>query len=185
MDHSKDTDNAKQWLHQQPQSHETRATCDAGVHAYIPELWYMHAVRYDLNMALKQLSTIVYVAMQTAAATSTVSSSMETAGKAMAGMNQVNDPVKMQQTMQQFAKQNAQMDMASEMMDDAIDDAMDDSDAEDESNDVVNQLLDDIGVDLSGKMASAPKGRLAQAQQKQASSSQEADDLTARLGALR
>lgn len=89
---------------------------------------------------------------------------MSTAGQAMAGMNKVNDPVKMQQTMQDFARQNQQMDMASEMMDDAIDDAMDDDDVEDETNDVVNQLLDDIGIDLTGKMASAPKGRLGTAQ---------------------
>ena len=125
-----------------------------------------------------------YCCLQTAAATSTVGQSMATAGKAMEGMNAVNDPVRMQQTMQQFAKQNAQMDMASEMMDDAIDDAMDDSDAEDETDDVVNQLLDDIGVDLSGKMASAPRTRVGAAQHA-AGSQEEGEDLTARLGALR
>ena len=89
---------------------------------------------------------------------------MASAGKAMEGMNAVNDPRKMQETMQQFAKQNAQMDMASEMMDDAIDDAMDDDTLEDETDDVVNQVLDDIGVDLTGRMAAAPQGRLAQQQ---------------------
>ncbi|KAK9811993.1 hypothetical protein WJX73_006903 [Symbiochloris irregularis] len=123
--------------------------------------------------------------MTTAAATSTVGHSMESAGKAMAGMNAVNDPRKIQQTMQQFAKQNAQMDMASEMMDDAIDGAMDDDMLEDETDDVVNQVLDDIGVDLSGKMTAAPRTKLGQHQAAPSHAAEEDDDLTARLGALR
>lgn len=127
----------------------------------------------------------MFVPVQTAAATSTVGNSMQTAGKAMAGMNAVNDPKQIQQTMQQFARQNQQMDMASEMMDDAIDDAMDDDEMEDETNDVVNQLLDDIGVDLTGKMASAPKTRVGSAQQQASSNQDEGDDLLARLGALK
>ena len=50
------------------------------------------------------------------------------------------------------------------------------------------QVLDEIGVDLTASMATAPKGRLAQRQGQAAASSSkdtEDDDLTARLSALR
>ena len=51
------------------------------------------------------------------------------------------------------------------------------------------QVLDEIGVDLTASMASAPKSRLQQRQAQAAASSskdtEEDDDLTARLSALR
>ena len=50
------------------------------------------------------------------------------------------------------------------------------------------QVLDEIGVDLTASMATAPKGRSAQRQGQAAASSSkdtEDDDLTARLSALR
>ena len=124
--------------------------------------------------------------MQTAAATATVGQSMGSAAKAMEAMGKVADPAKLQATMRQFAIENEKLDMGSEMMGDAIDDAMDDDEMEDETDDVVSQVLDDIGIDLSSKMARAPKGKLSQGQAVASSSSQSEDqDLMARLAALK
>ena len=52
----------------------------------------------------------------------------------------------------------------------------------------MTQVLDEIGVDIHSKMASAPKTKLAQQQQQQAEADKEdaeADDLIARLSALK
>ena len=52
---------------------------------------------------------------------------------------------------------------------------------------VCEQVLDDIGVDLSGKMAAAPRSKLRQGQAEASSSgaSREDEDLMARLAALK
>ena len=123
--------------------------------------------------------------LQTAAATATVGQSMGSAAKAMEAMGKVADPAKIQATMRQFAIENEKLDMGSEMMGDAIDDAMDDDEMEDETEDVVNQVLDDIGIDLSSKMAHAPRGKLGQSQAAASSSQSEDQDLMARLAALK
>ncbi|KAK2089370.1 Charged multivesicular body protein 2b [Saguinus oedipus] len=39
---------------------------------------------------------------------------------------------------------------------DTLDDIFDGSDDEEESQDIVNQVLDEIGIEISGKMAKAP-----------------------------
>ena len=110
---------------------------------------------------------------------------MGSAAKAMEAMGKVADPAKIQATMRQFAIENEKLDMGSEMMGDAIDDAMDDDEMEDETEDVVNQVLDDIGIDLSSKMARAPRGKLGQSQAAASSSQSEDQDLMARLAALK
>lgn len=129
----------------------------------------------------------VKTSIATAAATATVGNSMATASAAMASVGQAANPAKMQQTMQQFAKENAKMDMASEMMGDAVDDALDDDEVEDETDDLMNQVLDEIGVDIHSKMATAPRTKVAHAQQQADTEKEdaEADDLIARLSALK
>lgn len=48
------------------------------------------------------------------------------------------------------------MEMTEEMINDTLDDIFDGSDDEEESQDIVNQVLDEIGIEISGKMAKAP-----------------------------
>lgn len=48
------------------------------------------------------------------------------------------------------------MEMTEEMINDTLDDIFDASDEEEESQDIVNQVLDEIGIEISDKMAKAP-----------------------------
>lgn len=77
---------------------------------------------------------------------------MAVAGKSMGQMNQLMNPAQIGATMQEFSKQGMKMDMTEEMMNDAFDDILADSDEETESNDIVTQVLDEIGIEMSGKV---------------------------------
>lgn len=97
----------------------------------------------------------------------------------MAQMGKTLDPIKMQGTMQEFSMQNERMNMASEVMDDAIDSALDGDDVEDETEELMGQVLDEIGIDLSAAMGTAP-GRKVAVQGRVAE-----EEVTARLAALK
>jgi charged multivesicular body protein 2A len=73
--------------------------------------------------------------------------------KAMKTMNKKMNLPEIQRIMMEFEKQSEIMDMKEEMMDDAIDDALGDNDDEQESEKVVNQVLDELGIELSDKLA--------------------------------
>uniref|UniRef100_A0AAY5KD96 Charged multivesicular body protein 2Ba n=1 Tax=Esox lucius TaxID=8010 RepID=A0AAY5KD96_ESOLU len=76
--------------------------------------------------------------------------------KTMQAVNKKMDPQKMQQTMQNFQKENMKMEMTEEMMNDTLDEIFDGSGDEEESDSIVNQVLDEIGIEISGKMVNAP-----------------------------
>nr|XP_054752657.1 charged multivesicular body protein 2b-like [Lytechinus pictus] len=81
--------------------------------------------------------------------------------KAMGAMNKQMDPQKVMKTMQQFQVESSKMEMKEELMDDVLDDILGGSDEEEEDA-IVNQVLDEIGIEVSGKLADAPgyKGAL-------------------------
>ncbi|XP_051560398.1 charged multivesicular body protein 2b [Myxocyprinus asiaticus] len=81
---------------------------------------------------------------------------MATTTKTMQAVNKKMDPKKTMQTLQNFQKETAKMDMTEEMISDTLDELFEDSGDEDESQDIVNQVLDEIGIEISGKMAHAP-----------------------------
>ncbi|KAB0401425.1 hypothetical protein E2I00_005389 [Balaenoptera physalus] len=81
---------------------------------------------------------------------------MSTTAKTMQAVNKKMDPQKTLQTMQNFQKENMKMEMTEEMINDTLDDIFEGSDDEEESQDIVNQVLDEIGIEISGKMAKAP-----------------------------
>ena len=74
--------------------------------------------------------------------------------KAMATMNKTMKLPEIQKIMMEFEKQSELMDMKEEMMDDAIDSALGDDDDEIESDKVVTQVLDELGIELTGELAS-------------------------------
>ncbi|CAA6673271.1 unnamed protein product [Spirodela intermedia] len=94
------------------------------------------------------------------------------------------EPEKQMKVMQEFQRQSAQLDMTSEMISDSIDDALDTDETEEEAEDLTNQVLDEIGIDISSQLSSAPKGRIAAKKIDDAGSS-EVDELEKRLTALR
>lgn len=82
--------------------------------------------------------------------------SMGAATKVMGAMNKQMDPQKLAQTMQQFEKENMKMNMSEELMNDTLDDLLGGSDDEEEQDAIVNQVLDEIGIEITGKLAEAP-----------------------------
>ncbi|KAJ7553242.1 hypothetical protein O6H91_06G089500 [Diphasiastrum complanatum] len=118
-------------------------------------------------------------------ANTAVAGAMQGASKAMAAMNKQMEPAKQAKVLQEFQRQSAQMDMTTEMMSDAIDDALDDDEAEEETEELTNQVLDEIGIDLTAQLSSAPKGKISGKGRMQEAGSSGVDDLEQRLAALR
>ena len=117
----------------------------------------------------------------------------------MATANKSMNVEQVKKTMMDFERQNMQMDMTEEMsafyrrvfvlyfdtllVSDSIDGIMDGEEDEEESQNIMDALLDEIGIDIGSKMASAPIGT--RASPAAASSSREDEDLQARLDRLR
>lgn len=85
-----------------------------------------------------------------------IAGAMATTSKTMGVVNQKMNPQKTLQTMQNFQKENMKMELTEEMINDTLDELFDESGDEEESEGIVNQVLDEIGIEISGKMADAP-----------------------------
>jgi len=85
-----------------------------------------------------------------------LSEAMGTTAKTMGEMNKLMNPAQIQKTMQDFSVASTKMEMTEEIMNDTLDDILADSDDEAEENVIVSQVLDEIGIEISGKMISAP-----------------------------
>ncbi|XP_018454480.1 vacuolar protein sorting-associated protein 2 homolog 2-like [Raphanus sativus] len=126
-------------------------------------------------------------------ASTSISSGMKGATKAMVAMNKQMAPTKQAKVIKDFQKQSAQLDMTIEMMSEAIDETLDKDEAEEETEDLTNQVLDEIGVGVASQLSSAPKGRIATktaappatTANSNSSESSEVDELEKRLASLR
>ncbi|RID60585.1 hypothetical protein BRARA_F03732 [Brassica rapa] len=129
-------------------------------------------------------------------ASTSISSGMKGATKAMTAMNKQMAPTKQAKVIKDFQKQSAQLDMTIEMMSEAIDETLDKDEAEEETEDLTNQVLDEIGVGVASQLSSAPKGRIATktaappattatTTNNNSSESSEVDELERRLASLR
>ncbi|XP_076603550.1 charged multivesicular body protein 2Ba [Chaetodon auriga] len=110
---------------------------------------------------------------------------MSSTAKTMQAVNKKMDPQKTLKTMQDFQKENMKMGMTEDMINDTLDDIFEDSGDEEESQGIVNQVLDEIGIEISGKMVRAPaagKGLPGAASAKQATISD--DEIERQLRAL-
>ncbi|XP_022714636.1 vacuolar protein sorting-associated protein 2 homolog 2-like [Durio zibethinus] len=123
-------------------------------------------------------------------ASTSISTGMKGATKAMVAMNKQMAPAKQAKVIREFQKQSAQMDMTIEMMSEAIDETLDKDEAEEETEELTNQVLDEIGVDIASQLSSAPKGRIASRNAAPApevnarSESTDVDELEKRLASL-
>ncbi|CAN8267572.1 unnamed protein product [Cochlearia groenlandica] len=129
-------------------------------------------------------------------ASTSISSGMKGATKAMVAMNKKMEPTKQAKVIKDFQKQSAQLDMTIEMMSEAIDETLDKDEAEEETEDLTNQVLDEIGVGVASQLSSAPKGRIgtkttvapastATTTNNNSSETSEVDELEKRLASLR
>merc|ERR1712198_133955 len=85
-----------------------------------------------------------------------LSQAMAETSKTMTNMNKLMNPQQVAKTMQDFDIANTKMGMTEEMMNDALDDILTESGDEEEEDAIVSQVLDEIGIEISGKLNEAP-----------------------------
>ncbi|XP_023934816.1 charged multivesicular body protein 2b [Bicyclus anynana] len=85
-----------------------------------------------------------------------IAGAMGTTAKTMGSMNKIMNPHQIAKDMEAFKQANLKMDMTDDMISDTLDDIMTESGDEEETEGIVNQVLDEIGIEVSGKMANAP-----------------------------
>lgn len=136
------------------------------------------AVRKQKNRNMATSSKVTGVGHQITAMNANVkmAKSMGAATQAMGTMNKQVDPMKLQHTLKQFEMESAKMDMMDDMMGDTLDDLFDASDDEEEQDAIVNQVLDEIGIEVTGKLADAPAPSSSKMPQPQASSSRMSEE---------
>ena len=81
-----------------------------------------------------------------------LSQAMAETSKTMTNMNKLMNPQQVAKTMQDFDIANTKMGMTEEMMNDALDDILTESGDEEEEDAIVSQVLDEIGIEISGKV---------------------------------
>lgn len=103
-------------------------------------------------------SKITAVGMQAKGMASQVkmAEAMKDTTKVMGNMNKVMKPQDVMKNMQAFERESAKLGMSEEMMNDTLDDILNESGDEEEQDAIVNQVLDEIGIEISGKMAATP-----------------------------
>ncbi|KAG2377640.1 hypothetical protein C9374_009156 [Naegleria lovaniensis] len=135
----------------------------------------MHKMQAQLQAISLKLTTLN--------STNEMTQAMKGMTKTMTRMNKQLNLPEMQKIMQEFMKQNEMMDMKEEMMNDMVDDVMEDDEAEGEEEELVTQVLDEIGLDMSGKMGKTPNSKLLE--EENVGATAEDDDLQQRLENLR
>jgi len=118
-------------------------------------------------------------------ATHKMAGSMQVASRAMGEMNKQISPEDLARTLQNFEKESAKMDMSEEMINDTLESVFDESGDEEEQDAIVSQVLDEIGIEISGKLANAPSTSksLPQASKATADEDKEIEEMLAKLKA--
>lgn len=113
-----------------------------------------------------------------------MATAMGTTTKTMQQMNKVMDPQQTAKMMNEFSKEAMKMEMSEEMINDTLDDILTESGDEEEQDAIVSQVLDEIGIDITGKLLDAPSahsGKLGESSKARATD----DDIEKQLAALK
>merc|ERR1719419_1856003 len=97
--------------------------------------------------------------MSTMAATHTMQKSMKGVSQAMQRCAKFITLPELQKSIQTYQMESEKMAMKQEMVSDCMDDAFED--ASEEENELVEKVLDEVGLDLDGKLLDAPEERKA------------------------
>ena len=81
-----------------------------------------------------------------------MSQAMAETSKTIGNMNKMMNPTAVAKTMKDFEMANTKMGMTEEMMNEALDDMLTESGDKEEEDAIVNQVLDEIGIEVSGKV---------------------------------
>lgn len=87
-----------------------------------------------------------------------MATAMKGVTKALVGMNKKINLPGMNKIMAEFMRENEKADMTQEMIGDTLDDAMEEEGSEAEENAIVGQVLDELGINMSENVPSAPVG---------------------------
>ncbi|CAH0563428.1 unnamed protein product [Brassicogethes aeneus] len=112
-------------------------------------------LRKQKNRTFQAGSKVQGIAFQNKAMGANVklADAMGVAGKTMSDMNKLMKPEQLAATVNAFTKENMKMEMTDEMINDTLDDMLTESGDEEESDNIVSQVLDEIGIEISGKMS--------------------------------
>lgn len=145
------------------------------------------AVRKQKNRNLTTKGKVSGIGHQMTAMQANVkmAESMGTATTAMSAMNKQMDVQKLSKTLQDFERESAKMEMSEELMGDTLDDLLGESGDEEEQDAIVSQVLDEIGIEITGKLAAAPMagGKDIPSKSKSSQEDKEIEDMLARLKA--
>lgn len=126
------------------------------------------------------------VSNKTMGANIKLANAMSTTAKTMTDMNKLMKPEQVAADMRAFSQASTKMDMTDEMINDTLDDMLTESGDEEEGDKVVRQVLDEIGIEVSGKMAAAPaahRGKLGESSKSQLPTDEEIEAQLAKLRA--
>ncbi|XP_069685696.1 charged multivesicular body protein 2b-like isoform X2 [Periplaneta americana] len=124
------------------------------------------------------------VSNKTMGANVKLANAMSTTAKTMGDLNRIMKPEQVAADMRAFGQASMRLDMTDEMINDTLDDIMTESGDEEEGDKVVQQVLDEIGIEVSGKMAAAPaahRGRLGESSKAQLPTDDEIEAQLAKL----
>ena len=106
---------------------------------------------------------------------------MKIAGDTMGEMNKMMKPEQIASNLNNFTKETMKMDMTEEMINDTLDDILTESGDEEEGDNIVSQVLDEIGIEISGKMVNVPSSKIGEGSKSSISD----QDLEAQLAKLK
>lgn len=115
-------------------------------------------LRKQKNLTYAVSSKVTSMSTQTKVMNSQMkmAGAMSSSAKTMQAVNKKMDPHKTLKTMLDFQKENLKMGMTEDMINNTLDEIFEESGDEEESQDIVTQVLDQIGIEISGKMSRAP-----------------------------
>uniref|UniRef100_A0A023F9U3 Putative assembly/vacuolar sorting protein n=1 Tax=Triatoma infestans TaxID=30076 RepID=A0A023F9U3_TRIIF len=143
-------------------------------------------VRAQKNRALSFNSKIQGVSSQNRmiGANAKLAGAVSTTAQTMKNINDILKPEQIAGDMRTFQQTSMKMDMTEELINDTLDDIMNESGDEEESDAIVNQVLDEIGIEISGKLAKAPtavSGSISQSAKANLPTEEELEQQLARL----
>ena len=137
------------------------------------------------NVGVSSKVTAIGLQMNTMHSNVKMAESIGSATKVMGSMNKQMNVETMSNAMQQFEKESLKMNMADEMINETLDNLFDESGDEEEQDAIVNQVLDEIGIDFTKQLPSAPQTTMKGAAKSKVTSKEdkEIEDLLAQLKA--
>ncbi|XP_014252112.1 charged multivesicular body protein 2b [Cimex lectularius] len=110
-----------------------------------------------------------------------LSDAVSTTAATMKNINAVIKPEKMAADIRAFQNASMKIDMSEEMINDTLDDILNESGDEEECDMYVNKVLDEIGIEIAGKVATAPSAGTSSLKSERLPTAEELEEKMAKL----